>query len=156
MIDSFNHNITAGYCLLLVLPLTFAIACEGMPGESGAQPTVPWNQAAATGLADQLATQMASLYTSAEKEPAFAGERSAYGKTLDSLRILREESSGLHKELEDGKTYEQTAGRYQRIKEVSRDVLESDSWELLPADFSAKSKLAFGALDKLDSFYGAR
>jgi hypothetical protein len=156
MIDSINREIAAARCLLLVLSLTFAIACEGMPGASGAEPTVPWNQSAATGLAGQLATQMASLYTSAEKEPAFAGEQSAYGKTLDNLRILREESSGLHKELEDGKTFEQTAERYQRIKEVSRDVLESDSWEFLPTDFSAKSKLAFGVLDELDTFYGAR
>ena len=156
MTDSVNRNITAAPYLLLVLSLTSAIACEGMPGASGAQPTMPWNQEAATQLAGQLASQMESLYTSAEKEPAFAGERSAYGKTLDNMRILGEESDGLHKELEDGKTYEQTVDRYQRIKEVSRDVLESDNWEFLPSDFSAKSKLAFGALDQLDSYYGAR
>ena len=140
------------------LNLVFAavLACEGVPGASGAQPTTPWNQQIATQLAGQLRSQLASLYTTAEKEPEFAGERSAYGKTLDNLRILREESGELHAQLQDGKSYDQTVRTYERIKEVARDTQESESWEFLPTDFTSQAKTAFSALDKLDAYFGAR
>jgi hypothetical protein len=109
-----------------------------------------------TQLAGQLATQLTSLYTTAEKEPAFAGERSANSQTLDNLRILREEATELHAKLKDGKSQAETLTTYERIREVARDTRESDSWEFLPTDFTAKADPAFAVLDQLDAFYGVR
>jgi hypothetical protein len=99
---------------------------------------------------------MDGLYKAAEKEPAFAGERSAYGKTLDNIRIIREESAGLHEQLEDGDTYAETLDRYKHVKEVSRDIQETENWEFLPDDFTAQAKVAFGVLSQLDAYYGIR
>ena len=84
------------------------------------------------------------------------GEQGSHEGTLDNLRILREESAGLHAKLEDGKGYEDTVGSYERIKEVSRDTQESESWQMLPNDFTAKGDAVFGTLKQLDAFFGAR
>jgi hypothetical protein len=129
--------------------------CES-PSSEGPQPSSPWSQELVTHLAGQLASQMDGLYEAAEKEPAFAGERSAYGKTLDNIRIVREESAGLHEQLEDGDSYAETLNRYKRIKEVSRDIQETENWEFLPDDFTAQAKVAFGVLSQLDAYYGIR
>ena len=140
----------------LALSLAIAFACEGVPGASGAQPTATWSQTLATQLASQLASGMTGLYDTAIKEPAFAGERSEYGETLQNLRVLSEESRALKAELESGKTYEETLHRYENIKEVARDTQESESWTFLPADFTAKADGAFAVLKQLDAYYGAR
>lgn len=138
------------FCALLVL----ATACENLQ-TGGQQPMTAWNQDLVTHLAGQLASQMADLYTSAEKEPAFAGERSAYGETLGNLRVLREESAGLHQQLSDGKGYEQTRTRFERIQEVARDTQESESWALLPEDFTGQAERGFTVLGQLDAYFGA-
>lgn len=140
----------------LSLALMGVLACEGVSGAGGRQPTSSWNQQVVTQLAGQLHSQLQSLYTTAQKDPDFAGERSAYGQTLDNLRILQEESGELHVQLRDGKTYEQTVRTYKRIKEVSRDTQESGSWEFLPNDFVAQAKTTFAGLKELDTYFGAR
>jgi hypothetical protein len=117
---------------------------------------VPWNQALVTAAAATFETQMSGLYDTAMKEPSFAGERSAYGETLDNLRVLREESSELHAKLADGKTRDETLHTWERIKEVVRDTQESSSWELLPTDFSTMAQAALGSTGQLDGFYGVR
>ena len=144
------------FALSLAYALAGVVACGGTPGTSGAQPAASWNAEAATHLAGQLHSQMQSLYATAIKDPAFAGERSAYGQTLDNIRILQEESGELHKQLEDGKSYEQTVRTYERIKEVYRDTKESESWQFLPADFNAQADTAWGVLSQLDAYFGAR
>ena len=138
------------------LALTGLLACEGVPGASGAQPSSAWNQEAVTHLAGQVHSQMLSLYTTAGKDPSFAGERSAYGQTLDNIRILQEESGELQKKLEDGKGYEQTVRTYERIKEVYRDTRESESWQFLPDDLNAQAGTAWSVLSQLDAYFGAR
>jgi hypothetical protein len=141
---------------VLACALAGLVACGGMPGASGAQPSLPWDQDTVTHLAGQLRSQMESLYTMAGKEPAFAGERSAYGKTLDNIRILQEESGELHKKLSDGEGYEDTVRTYERIKEIYRDTRESESWEFLPGDFNAEAGTAWSVLSQLDTYFGAR
>ena len=136
----------------ILLALTLACATDSGVG----LPSVPWNQAAVTQAAATFATQMGELYDTAIKDPSFAGERSAYGQTLDNLRILREESRGLHAKLADGETREQTLHSWERIKEITRDVRESESWQFVPTDFSASAKTALGSTQQLDSFYGVR
>ena len=99
--------------------------------------------------------QIDALYETAIKDPSFAGERSAYGQTLDELRVLREESQGLHAKLDAGKTREQTLHSWERIKELTRDLRESASWEFVPTDLAASAKAALGSTQQLDGFYGA-
>jgi hypothetical protein len=151
-----KFRVSATGCLLLSVSLGSlgSLGCENLP-TGGGEPTSSWNQQLITTLAGQLATQMTSLYTTAEKEPAFAGDRSAYGQTLDNLRILREEATGLHAKLEDGKSQAETLTSYERIKEVARDTREAESWTLLPPDFTAKADAAFAVVDQLDAFYAA-
>ena len=134
-----------------------ASGCGGMSGgaATNAVPTSVWNQTLVTQAAGQLAEGMSSLYGTAIKEPAFAGERTAYSATLDNLRILGEESKHLHAQLAAGKDREQTLHSYERIKELSRDARESESWALLPPSFTASADSAFGGLKLLDAYYGA-
>jgi hypothetical protein len=133
---------------LLVLALGCAV-------DSGiAPPAMPWSQAAVTAAAATFAGQIDTLYDTAIKDPSFAGERSAYGQTLDELRILREESQGLHAKLAAGKTREQTLHNWERIKELTRDVRESAAWEFVPTDLGTAAKAALGSTQPLDGFYG--
>jgi hypothetical protein len=118
-------------------------------------PAVPWNQELVTQAATSFAGQTSELYTTAYKDPSFAGERSAYGKTLDKLRTLKEETAGLQKELEDGKGRDETLSRYERIKELTRDAEESEAWEFIPTDLSTAAKSALSQIRTLDGFYGA-
>ena len=146
-----------GHLVAIALrPILLATAL-GCATDSGVgPPSVAWEQAAVTRAAAAFATQMDELYDAAIKQPAFAGERSAYGETLDDLRILREESRGLHAQLADGKNREQTLHSWERIREITRDLQESESWEFVPTDFSASAKSALGSTQRLDSFFGVR
>lgn len=140
-----------GLLLALALGVT-ACASENASRE----PTQPWNQAFVTQAAASFASQMSHLYTTIIKDPSFAGERSAYGSTQDTLRILQEESSGLHAMLADGKGYTQTLKRYERIKELVRDAQESAAWQFIPTDLAAGAKSALATISQLDGYYGAR
>lgn len=137
-----------------LLALVFGCSMNGDSAGGMATPSSPWNQALVTAAAATFKTTMSGLYDSAMQEPAFAGERSAYGETLDNLRVLREESSALHAKLADGKTREETVSTWERIKEVTRDTQESSSWSMLPPDFSATAQTALGSTGPLDAFYG--
>ena len=145
------HRVTIALPSIL---LTLALGCATDSGVG--PPSVPWNQAAVTAAAATFATQMDELYDTAIKEPSFSGERSAYGHTLDNLRILREESRALHAKLANGKTREQTLHSWERIKEITRDERESEAWEFVPTDFSATAKSALGNTQVLDGFFGVR
>lgn len=136
--------------------ICFAIALGCATDADLGMLSVPWNQSQVTQAAATFARQMNGLYGTAIKDPAFAGERSAYGETLDKLRILREESQELHAQLAAGKTREQTRHIWERITEVARDTRESDSWEFLPTDFSASAESALGSTQELDRFFGVR
>jgi len=149
-------SLTFTIALTLALCLAGSLACESMPGGSGAQPTMPWSQQLVTQLSAQLEGQLSSLYDTALKEPEFAGERSAYGSTLDNLRKMKEEATGLHAKLKDGKGYDDTLGSYERLKEISRDTRESESWEFLPDDFRSQAETTLSSLDQLDAYFGAR
>jgi hypothetical protein len=135
-----------------------APGCGGMSGgaATNAVPTSVWDQTLVTQAAGQLAEGMSGLYGTAIKEPAFAGERTAYGATLDKLRMLEEESKHLHAQLEAGKGREETLHSYERIKELSRDARENETWALLPPSFTASADSAFASLKGLDAYYGAR
>ena len=125
-----------------------------MTSTGGGAATTPWNQQLATAAAQALMQQFGGLYDSAREQPAFAGERSEYGELLDKLRILKEESAGLHAQLEDGKGKAETRGRWQRIKEVSRDAREAESWQFIPTDYAENAKTVLATTDTLDAFFG--
>ena len=152
------HRPARRLALLCTLALSGALAtgCAGGTGGMGgaATPTMPWNQGLATKAATTYAGNMESLYTTAYKMPAFAGERSAYDETLDTLRQLKEESGGLQAELAAGKDRAQTATRFERIQELTRDADESDAWEFLPEDFATSAKSSLATLNLLKGYYG--
>jgi hypothetical protein len=133
--------------------LALALGCAAASGV--APPTVPWSQTAVTAAAAAFAGQIDALYETAIKDPSFAGERSAHGQTLDELRVLREESRGLQAKLDAGKTREQTLHSWERIKELTRDLRESESWDFVPTDLAASAKAALGSTQQLGGFYGA-
>ncbi len=143
-------HVAAALCTSFLLSL----GCAGM--SSDAMPTTAWNQQAATQLATELASQFQTLYATAYKEPEMTGQQSAEQSTLNDLRVLSEEASGLAKELSDGKTMDDTRHRFQRIQEVARDTQVSDSWEYLPKEFTAQADTAFSLVKQLDAFYGTR
>lgn len=151
---------TAGVAALFLASSLLGLGCaaeSGMAGTGDATgSTVPWSQALVTQAAQVLMQQYGDLYTSAREQPAFAGERSEYGQLLDKLRILKEESAGLHAKLEDGKGKAETMSSWERVSEVSRDAREDESWQFLPEDFSAKAKNVLAATDTLDGFYGTQ
>jgi hypothetical protein len=138
----------AATCLL-------ALGCAGMGG-TAETPTVPWSQTLVTQAAQTLMQQFGGLYDSALKQPAFAGERSANLELLDKLRILKEESDGLHAKLANGMGREETTDNWLRIKEVSRDAREAESWDFLPTDFADHAKAVLATTDTLDGFYGTQ
>lgn len=127
----------------------------GLTGMGGGT-AVPWNQQLVTQAASGLMQSFGGLYDSAREQPAFAGERSEYGELLDKLRVLKDESSGLYAQLADGKGQAETMGTWQRIKEVSRDAREAESWQFIPEDFSSKAKSVLATTDALDAFYGTQ
>jgi len=146
---------------------TLAVACLlglGCAGDSGmggmdslaSTSSVPWSQTLATQAAGALMQQYGGLYESALKQPAFSGERTANAGLLDKLRILKEESASLHAKLADGKGKDETSSNWMRIKEVSRDAREAESWEFVPTDFSEKAKAVLSTTDTLDGFYGTQ
>jgi len=148
------HLQSAAPVLVFALVAGLAMGCAS--DDAARQPTQPWNQSFVTEASASFASQMSHLYTTCYKDPSFAGERSAYGETLDTLRTLREESAGLHAELVDGKGYEQTLTRYERIKELVRDAQESGAWQFVPEDLSKAAKAALATSSQLDGYYGAR
>lgn len=148
--------------LLCALALTTALTAAlvtgcagGMGGMGGAAtPAMPWNQELATKAATTYASNMANTYSTAYKMPQFAGERSAYGETLDTLRQLKEEAGGLQAELAAGKDRAQTATRFERIQELTRDADESEAWEFLPEDFATSAKSSLATINVLKGYYG--
>jgi hypothetical protein len=140
--------------VLLALVASAAVSCA--TNDAALTPSLPWSQTLVTQAATAFSGQMSQLYTTAYKDPSFAGERSAYGETLDTLRTLKEESAGLQAELEDGKGRDETLHRYERVKELTRDAQESSAWEFIPTDLTNSAKSALSTISTLDGFYGPR
>ncbi len=136
--------------VVIALPsILLALTLGCATGSGVGVPSVPWNQEAVTRAAATFATQIDALYDTAIKDPSFAGERSANGQTLDNLRILREQSQGLHAKLANGETREQTLHSWERIREVTRDLRESESWQFVPTDLSESAKSTLGSTQLL-------
>lgn len=157
-------HVLAGCLALGGLAIAALSACEGMPtstagatgaAEAMAEPTMAWSQQAVTQLAGKLAADVSQLYTDAIKEPSFAGEHTAFGKTLQQLRALQEEVNGLHADLQAGKDLEATRDRFADIGELKRDLQVDASWDFVPSDLAAEAKTTLAALDQLDAYYGA-
>ncbi len=128
--------------------------CAMMEAGTTTTPTTPWSQQLATQAAGAFEQQMKALYQSALDEPVFAGERSEYGEMKDQLRVLKEESASLHERLSKGETRDQTLHTWERIKEVQRDLLDSENWQFIPSDFSEAAQMALQATQALDQMYG--
>lgn len=89
----------------------------------------PWDQARATGIAQQLASACDDFEQAVRKQPGIdqvgagsAGEGFGLGQ---QARMLREQSQALAGHLAKGKGHDDTRNEWRSLKEVADDVEES-------------------------------
>ena len=143
--------------LLALLGLSLYVAACSTLRDAGREPTRPWSQSLVSGLAGQLSNVTTQLYDVLYKDPqgSIPGEENAYGSALDTVRELRDESGHLDAMLESGKGRAETLTSYERIKELSRDLTESEGWMQLAGDAVGVNSSFTALLKQLDGFYGA-
>ncbi len=120
---------------LLALAAGLALACanvsetglaSGAPAPADIKPA-KWNQERVTTIAADLADAVADLRDVVRDDPASnigSGQSNARHRLLYSLRLLKNESAYLAKELKAGSGRSETLPTYERLGTLSRDARE--------------------------------
>ena len=144
----------AGVTLLLsmVVPLAAAVAQDASPPAE-----LAWDQAKVSALAQQLAESVGKVQSSVSKlktgSTVGSGQANAYLRLKDDLRVTRNMSRSLAKQLADGDGRDATASTYRRLMTLVRDVRENGRKMFLAKPTLDEAAHAGEILDQLAPYY---
>ena len=135
----------------LVLGLTL-----GLGQLAGAQAKeVGWNQGRATAIAEALADELAKLDLAAAKVPpdiSMSQQRAQYTLQED-IRLLKNSSRFLAKQLKAGKTREETRPIYDRMQQIRGSAEENARRTLIPESLMDQILAVGGQILQLQPYY---
>jgi hypothetical protein len=135
----------------LVLGLTL-----GLGQLAGAQAKeVGWNQGRATAIAEALADELAKLNLAAANVPpdiSMSQQRAQYTLQED-IRLLKNSSRFLAKQLKAGKTREETRPIYDRMQQIRGSAEENARRTLIPESLMDQILAVGGQILQLQPYY---
>ena len=137
------------FVLLTLLGLLFALA-------SAAEPK-PWDQAAVTELAKQLAESAGDLRNSVRRgptPPSGSQQRIRY-QALDDLRVVASSVNSLARQLESGAGRAETYPTFRRIQMLRNDLAVQARRANITEPTLSKLETARELLEKLSPYYEA-
>ena len=147
--------------LLVVGVAAFAVATPtARAAEQAAAPTTPWDQAAVTSLAGQLAKACVELYDEYYRTPGSNGGQIGSGDAQDAwrlkqkLRRIQEQAQDLAGSLAAGKGRDETLPDMEDVGELARDVRVMLSRMFVQSPLQARIDTARDIWLKLMPYYG--
>ncbi len=136
---------------------SFAILALLLPVAAwGVEPS-PWDQEQVTAHAETFASQMNKLYRGIVRKQTGAqvgsGQSASYLRLKDSLRLGRNEARHLERELQDGKTRDDTYAVFARLMTIVRNSREDARRMFLEQSTLDKIGEARETLRKLAPYY---
>jgi hypothetical protein len=135
----------------LVLGLTV-----GLGQVAAAQPKeVGWNQGRVTAIAEALADELAKLDLAAANVPpdiSFSQQRAQYTLQED-IRLLKNSSRHLAKQLKAGKSREETRPIYNRMQQIRGSAEENARRTLIPESLMDQILAVGGQILQLQPYY---
>jgi hypothetical protein len=128
--------------------------------EQAAAPTTPWDQAAATGLAGQLAKACVDLYDEYYRTPGSSGGQIGTGQAQDAMRLkyklrrIREQSQELAGLLVAGKGRDETLPAMEDVGDLARDARVLLSRMFVQSPLQVRIDTARDVWRKLMPYYG--
>jgi len=148
---------------LLSFAAAAALAIVSPPAravEQAPPPTTPWDQAAVTNLAGQLAKACASLYDEYYRTPGSSGGQIGTGQAEESYRLkyklrrIEEQSQDLAGALAAGKGREETLPAMEDVGELARDARVLLTHMFIQSPLQVRIDAARDAWRKLTPYYG--
>lgn len=121
----------------------------------GAQTTDGWNQGRVTAIAEALAEEMAKLDLAAAQVPpdiSFSQQRAQYTLQED-IRLLKNSSRHLAKQLKAGKGREQTRPIFKKMEQLRASAEENARRTLIPEPLMDQIMAVGGQLLQLQPYY---
>ena len=125
-------------------------------GMEESPPTVAWDQAQVTRVAQELADSLKDLRRAVRQQPdpgVASLQSKAFYRFSDELRVLESESKQLARALEAGGGHDETVPVYERMQRTIRDAREEARRLDIPAQTRERIDAARAVLDKLDQYY---
>lgn len=147
-----------GVAALTALALAYSPAARAK--EPAAAPATPWDQAAVTSLAAELAKACVALYDEYYRTPGSSGGQIGGGQADDAFRLkhklrrLEEQSQDLAGALAAGKGRAETAPDMEDIGMLARDIRELLSHMFVQSPLQARIDTAREVWRKLLPYYG--
>jgi hypothetical protein len=142
----------------ILVATAIAMAFAPTAGRAAA-PQKPWDQAAVTEIAEQLAKDCEALYTAFYEQPGSSGmvgtgDAGDQFRLQNKLRRIEEESLALRGALEKGKGLQETTPHYENLGELMRDaqLLLQRSFQTAPV--LSRVQTAQQDWQKLVPYYG--
>ncbi len=144
-----THTTWPRFILLPLLGLLVALA-------SAAEPK-PWDQAAVTELAKQLAESAGDLRDSVRRGPTSpsASQQRVRFQALDDLRVAANSVNSLARQLEAGAGREETYPTFRRIRMLRNDLAVQARRANITEPTLSKLETARELLEKLNPYYEA-
>ncbi len=94
-----------------------------------------WDQERVTAIAQELASAIKDVQVTFKKQPSdlMVGQRRAYYRVIQDLRVLRNEARHLASVLRKGKGYDETLPVYERMQVLRRNAAENGRNAMLMA-----------------------
>jgi hypothetical protein len=123
----------------------------GTPGA-----TKEWNQDEVKALSAELATAVGELRREVRRMPdpgVQAMQSNARLRFQEDTKRIEQNATSLSRDVGNGKTHDETAGRYYRLDSLVRSAAEEGRRLMFPEQVLAKIEVAGGLLDRLDAYY---
>ena len=140
--------------------LALAAAPAARAADPAAAPTTPWDQAAVTSLAGELAKACVALYDEYYRMPGSSGGAIGTGQSEESYRLkqklrrLQEQSQDLAGSLAAGSGRAETAPDMQDLGELARDIRVLLQRMYVQSPLQARIETARDVWRKLMPYYG--
>jgi hypothetical protein len=144
--------------MLILVGAVLAVWLSGSATLAQEAGLAPWNQEAVTKAAVDLHTNVRALRNGFERltPPMMgSGQRTAFYKLRDDLRVFERVSFGLSESLSKGEGHEETLNRFRRLETTRRDILVQARRTDVPNDVLNLTEPVRGSLQELRPFYVA-
>jgi hypothetical protein len=142
--------------LAVTTALVLGLSGGAAMAEDSTEGLAAWDQATVTGFAKELRENVRTLRDSFEKTSApmsGSGQRTAYFKLRDDLRVFDRVTAGLAESLGKGEGQEETLNRFRRLETTRRDIVEQARRMDIPNNVLNDSEPVRASLQKLRPYY---
>jgi hypothetical protein len=126
----------------------------GCATPEGLKPTQAWDQAAATNLAGELVSRVASASAIANTKTVDVDLMENVYDYITNLGILERQSRELHGDLQAGKGYSETLWLYGEARHTFQTINNSPSWHMISEKLAASGAAIAEVMNQLDDYYG--